>query len=145
MNNTRFLIFIFCALVTLSACEGAKDAAEATKEAASNVANKAGDVASSTAEKAGELAEKAKNTVTGETATNMEAIESALSAARQVAAEADQVGAQWRDTEKILKSAEKAAADGNLEEAMKLAIQARLQSEQALEQLETNKAAGPRF
>jgi hypothetical protein len=64
--------------------------------------------------------------------------EAAISAAKAAQKAADSVGGEWRDTGKIIKAAEKAAADGNYGEAEKLAkkaeAQGKLGKEQALSQ-----------
>lgn len=60
--------------------------------------------------------------------------EQAISAAKAANAEAKAVGYEWRDTAKIIASAEKALADGNEEEATKLANKAKKQAEDAMAQ-----------
>lgn len=64
--------------------------------------------------------------------------EAAIAAAKASQKAAGSVGGEWRDTGKIIKKAEKAAADGNYGDAEKLAkkaeAQGRLGKEQALSQ-----------
>lgn len=58
----------------------------------------------------------------------------------------DAVGYLWRDTGKILKKAEDAAAKGDNDKALKLARQAEEQAKDAFAQYERYyKDAGPRF
>lgn len=63
-----------------------------------------------------------------------ETAEQAIASAKAANAQAKAVGYEWRDTGKIIKSAETALAAGNEEEAMKLANKARKQAEDALAQ-----------
>ena len=53
----------------------------------------------------------------------------AFEAANEVRKQAGSLGHEWRDTAKILKSAMEAAQGGDLDKAMKLVDQARLQAE----------------
>lgn len=68
----------------------------------------------------------------------MAAYEAALAAANAERKKAAAVGGEWRDTGKIIKAAEKAAADGDYAKAKKLADQAadqgRIGQAQAAEQ-----------
>jgi NAD/NADP transhydrogenase alpha subunit len=50
--------------------------------------------------------------------------------------EAGKMGAEWRDTGKMLKQAKKASEDGDAEKAMKLVAKAHEQSEDAIAQYE---------
>ena len=54
-------------------------------------------------------------------------------------------GNEWRDVGKLLKKAEKLAAEGKNEAAIKLAKKVQKQNEMALIQAEAQKNAGPRF
>ncbi len=62
----------------------------------------------------------------------------AIAAAKAAARAADAVGGEWRDTGKLIEQAERAAADGDFDDAEALANQAehqgRLGREQALSQ-----------
>jgi len=58
----------------------------------------------------------------------------AIYAAKVKQAEASRLGAEWRDTGKLIKEAEKAAAAGDNEKAIQLARQAEEQSEDAIAQ-----------
>ena len=58
----------------------------------------------------------------------------AIAAAKSANADAKAVGYEWRDTAKVIKSAEKALAAGNEDEAKSLANKARLQAENAMAQ-----------
>jgi len=74
-----------------------------------------------------------------------DAVELALQAAEKARQQANAVKYEWRDTAKILKKAQAALDKNNLAKAMQLAELAKLQSEQAIEQAEREKNAGPRF
>jgi len=63
----------------------------------------------------------------------------AIAAAKAANARAKALNNEWRDTGKIIESAEKALAAGNCDEAMKLANQARDQGENAVAQVESEK------
>jgi hypothetical protein len=52
---------------------------------------------------------------------------------------------EWRDTGKMIKKAKEAAKAGKYAEAVKLADQAKRQSDNALAQYEAQKNAGPRM
>lgn len=69
--------------------------------------------------------------------------EAAIMAAEQENARAGAVGNEWRDTGKIIKEAQKAAKEGNYDEAVKLANKAKEQSSDAIAQYESQKNAGP--
>ena len=58
----------------------------------------------------------------------------AIAAAKSANADAKALGYEWRDTAKIIKSAEKALAAGNEDEAKALANKARMQAENAIAQ-----------
>lgn len=83
-----------------------------------------------------------KAVVVGEEQGEFEALHAA---AKQTLKAANAVGYQWRDSGKILKKAEKAAASGDFKKAAKLANQAREQGELALAQAKEQANAGPRF
>lgn len=57
-----------------------------------------------------------------------------IAAAKEANQKAASEGNEWRDTGKIIEAAEKALADGNKDEALKLAKQALEQAENALKQ-----------
>jgi len=69
-----------------------------------------------------------------------QAAKDAIAAAKEVNQRAAAVGYEWRDTGKLIKSAEKALADSNYEEAIKLANKARTQAENAVAQKQTEDA-----
>ncbi len=62
------------------------------------------------------------------------AVTQAIDSAKAAIATAKSLDAVWRDTEKFLKQAEKAAAEGDEETAIKLANKARGQAEEAINQ-----------
>lgn len=64
----------------------------------------------------------------------------AIEAARAVVAEADAMNWIWRDTEEMLKNAETAAAEGDNDNAVKLANEAKAQAELAMKQHEIEMA-----
>mgnify|MGYP001828232093 FL=1 len=105
MNKMLFIATLAVALTTLSAC---------TKEMTKT------DTAAATA-----------STVA---ASDQDAYEAALAAAKAEIKKASAVGGEWRDTGKILKKAEKAAADGNYDTATKMAEKARFQAIKGQEQ-----------
>lgn len=69
----------------------------------------------------------------------------AIEEAKVAYQDADSRGFAWRDTGKMIKQAEKAAADGDQEKAIKLATQAKAQSEAAIAQAAREANAGPRI
>lgn len=83
-----------------------------------------------------------KAVVVGEEQGEFEAM---YAATKQTLKMANKAGYQWRDSGKILKKAEKAAAAGDYKKAERLANQAREQGEFALAQAKDQADAGPRF
>ena len=82
-------------------------------------------------------------TVAGTTvAANKGSAEAAIAAAKASQKAAGSVGGEWRDTGKIIKNAEKAAADGNYGEAEKLAKKAEAQGKLGKEQALSQKGVG---
>jgi len=69
----------------------------------------------------------------------------AIMAAEHELKRATAKGAAWRDTEKLIKEAQKAAKEGKFDEAVKLANKAKDQSTNALAQAEEQKNAGPKI
>jgi hypothetical protein len=69
-----------------------------------------------------------------ESGCTVQGAKDAIAAAKSANDKAKAVHYEWRDTGKIIASAEKALADGKCDEAMKLANQARDQAENALAQ-----------
>jgi len=67
-------------------------------------------------------------------ADQQEAAEEAIADAKAKLEEAKSMGAAWRDTDKMIKEAEQALADGDSGKAIELANQARRQSENAIAQ-----------
>ena len=78
-------------------------------------------------------------------AVSAEDAKAAIAAAKDATKKAGSVGYEWRDTGKMIKSAEAALKEGKVEDAIKLANKAKRQSEHAYAQYEANKGAGPRF
>lgn len=78
----------------------------------------------------------------GSTHTAQDA-DSAITAAEHELSRANAVGNAWRDTEKMIKEAQKAAKEGKYDDAVKLANKAKEQSSDAIAQHETQKNAGP--
>ena len=66
--------------------------------------------------------------------SDQQAYEMALAAAKAEIKKASAVGGEWRDTGKIMKKAEKAAAEGNYGTATKLAEKAKFQAIKGQEQ-----------
>ncbi len=62
------------------------------------------------------------------------AAEQAIASAKAANTDAKAVGYEWRDTGKLIKKAEAALADGNTDEAIKLANKAQAQAEDAIKQ-----------
>ncbi len=75
--------------------------------------------------------------------TDASAATEAIAAAKAALKKA--AGNEWRDTGKFIKKAEKLAAEGKVEEAVKLAKKAKMQAELAVKQAEDQKNAGPHF
>ena len=69
-----------------------------------------------------------------------QAAKDAIAAAKEANTRAKAVGYEWRDTGKIIDSAEKALADGKYDEAIKLANKARKQAENAIAQKQAEDA-----
>ncbi len=69
----------------------------------------------------------------------------ALDAAEKARNRADGVGGEWRDTRLMLKEAQELAAKGEFEPAIKLADQARKESDLGYQQALSQQEAGPRF
>ena len=69
----------------------------------------------------------------------------AIDMAKQETAKAKKVNYEWRDTGKIIKSAEAAMKKEDFANAVKLANKAKAQSSNALRQYEEQRNAGPRF
>lgn len=78
-------------------------------------------------------------------AASAEDAQAAIAAAKDATKKAGSVGYEWRDTGKMIKSAEAALKEGKVEDAIKLANKAKRQSENAYAQYEANKGAGPRY
>jgi len=66
--------------------------------------------------------------------------EQAIADAKSTNAQAKKMEAEWRDTGKIIKSAEAALADGDYDKAVKLANQAQRQAELAMKQAKSEQA-----
>lgn len=82
-------------------------------------------------------------TLSGATfAADKTAAESAISAAKAAQKEAAQAGGEWRDTGKMIESAEKAASEGNFATAVKLADAAKDQGMLGKEQAMGQKDVG---
>lgn len=70
------------------------------------------------------------------------AYEQAMSAAKAAYGKSLSVESAWRDAEDLIKAAEKAAKEGEMEKAIKLATESRKQSELAYAQYVEQKNAG---
>ena len=68
------------------------------------------------------------------TQNTSEAAKNAINSAKLANAKAKKLGYEWRDTAKIIKAAEAAAAAGDYAEAIRLANKARAQAEDAIKQ-----------
>jgi len=75
----------------------------------------------------------------------MDDYQAALAAAKAAQEKAVSVDGEWRDVEKLIKKAELAAEKGDIGTAVKLAEQARFESEMSYRQALAQKDAGPRF
>jgi hypothetical protein len=69
----------------------------------------------------------------------------AIEGAKMAYDEAVNTGFAWRDTGKMIKAAEKAAADGDQEKALDLAAKAKAQAEAAIAQAAREANAAPRI
>ncbi len=67
---------------------------------------------------------------------SIEQFNAALTEANDLRKKAGELAHEWRDTAKLLKSAQAAAEEGDLEKAMKLVAEAKFQSEAAANQAE---------
>lgn len=139
MNFKLILIACTASLLMLSGCEKAKETAQASKETAAKVVEKTESAVTGKADEIIKGATEQMGEVTQET------FDAALSTAKELADKAADKGAQWRDTSKLLKTAEKAASEGDLAKAMELANTAKIQADAALQQYESMQNAGPRF
>lgn len=68
--------------------------------------------------------------------------EAAIGAAKAAQKAAKSVGGEWRDTGKVIKKAEKAVADGNYADAVKMAKKAESQGHLGKEQAMSQKGVG---
>ncbi len=73
-------------------------------------------------------------------ASNGITAEQAIADAKSTNAQAKKMGAEWRDTGKMIKKAEKALADGDDEKAIKIANKAQRQAENAMKQAKEQEA-----
>ena len=73
-------------------------------------------------------------------APDQAAAEQAIADAKSTNAQAKKMNAEWRDTAKIIKSAEKASADGDYAKAIELANKAQRQAESAIKQAKEQEA-----
>ncbi len=69
----------------------------------------------------------------------------AIAAAKEAQAKAHAVGHEFTGVSKMIKKAEKLAAEGKADEAIKLAEKAKFEAEAGVQQYEDQKDAGPRF
>jgi methyl-accepting chemotaxis protein len=138
--------------------EGAKEIAGQAGEAVSGAVNEAVDDAKEMATAAGDTAagamDSAKEAVAAgaaavaaaeEIPATQEGFDAALTTAKDLQAQAAAAGAEWRDTGKLIESAQEAAGKGDFAKAVSLAGEAKMQAEMAIKQAEANKNAGPRF
>jgi hypothetical protein len=75
-------------------------------------------------------------------AANQEAADAAIAEAKAAVKKAGTVGGVWRDTGKMIKKAEKLAADGKFDKAVKLAKKAARQGEYGYTQAVEQKGIG---
>lgn len=71
--------------------------------------------------------------------------ESAITAAKHELKRAKAIDYAWRDTGKLIKKAEAAMKDGDLDKAVDLANEAKMQSTLAIQQQKREKGAGPNY
>ena len=64
---------------------------------------------------------------TGAQALDRLDVEKSIAAAKEAQKQADMVGGEWRDTDKMIKRAEQLLAEGKLEQADKMAREAEIQ------------------
>jgi len=88
----------------------------------------------------GLLAGCASSPDNGGAGADQAAAEQAIADAKASNAQAKKMGAEWRDTGKIIKSAEKALADGDYAKAIELANKAQRQAENAMKQYKEQEA-----
>ena len=81
----------------------------------------------------------------GSSSVNDKDAATAILAAEHEQSRAKAKGFEWRDTEKLIKEAQKAAKEGKFDDAVKLANKAKNQSTNAIAQAEEQKNAGPRL
>ena len=67
---------------------------------------------------------------------SVEQFNSAIVEANELRKKSGELAHEWRDTAKLLKSAQAAASEGDLDKAMKLVAEAKFQSEAAINQAE---------
>lgn len=150
MNFKLILITCAVSVLMLSGCDKTKETAQASKEVAgkaaenadSAVTGKVDEMVKGAADKMANVVDTTKATVSDAT---QEAFDAALSAAKELTGKATEKSAEWRDTGKLLKTAEKAASEGDFAKAIKLANTAKMQAEAALQQSDSMQNAGPRF
>ncbi|HBS27553.1 MAG TPA: hypothetical protein DD827_10620, partial [Gammaproteobacteria bacterium] len=126
------------------AAHGAVDTAKGAASGAADAVKGAGSAATTAVVGAG----AATAAAVGGAATSSSAGGDAgatLDDAKSLYKKAKNDGAAWVNTNKVIKEAEKAAADGDNDAALKAAEEAKAQSEMALKQFEAQKNAGPRF
>ena len=79
-------------------------------------------------------------------AADKAAADAAIAEAKAAFKKADEKGIAWRDTKKMIEKAEKAAADGKFEDAVKTAGKAKFQGEAAYTQgMEQMEAGNPNY
>ena len=80
------------------------------------------------------------SSTTDSSGSSEQAAKDAIAAAKKAQKDAAAVGYEWRDTGKMIKKAEKALADENYDEAIKLANKAKRQAENAIAQEQSERA-----
>jgi hypothetical protein len=78
-------------------------------------------------------------------AADLKKAASAIAAAKSAVAGANKVGFEWRDSGKMIKKAEQAAAEGNADKAISLAQTAQFQGEAGQAQALAQSSPAPRF
>lgn len=89
-----------------------------------------------------DTAVKAEAPAAAPAGSSQQGYEAALAAAKAEIKKASAVGGEWRDTGKLLKKADKAAADGDYGTATKLAEKAKFQAIKGQEQAASQVNAG---
>lgn len=118
MNKMLFVASLAIGLTTLSGCSTQSEKADTTAKVETAVESAA------------------------PASSGQQGYDAALAAAKSEIKKAQSVGGEWRDTGKLLKKADKAAAEGNFGDATKLAEKAKFQAIAGQEQAASQVNAG---